>query len=139
MTFNKYHRIWIKTRSTFENIFTQKKKLRGLQWILVVLLNRHWWFIRNFAVKFTPNWVHIRSRGKLLHRNPMIGWFPSKFIVHPQFNMKIFQTIFVVINFSPCDAFQSLNDLENFYKTASAYDPFRATGIGRYHWMFLNL
>ena len=46
------------------------------------------------------------------------------------FNMNIFQKIFVVINFSPCDAFQSLNDLE---KTASSYDLFRATGIGRYH------
>ena len=47
--------------------------------------------------------------------------------------MNIFQTMFVVINVSSYDAFQSLNDLENFYKTASAYDPFRGTGIGRYH------
>ena len=42
--------------------------------------------------------------------------------------MNIFQTILVVINFSTYDAFHSLNDLENFYKTAPAFDPFGATG-----------
>ena len=42
--------------------------------------------------------------------------------------MNIFQTVLVVINFSTCDAFHSLNDLENFYKTAPVFDPFGATG-----------
>ena len=42
--------------------------------------------------------------------------------------MNTFQTILVVINFSTCDAFNSLNDLENFYKTAPVFDPFGATG-----------
>ena len=42
--------------------------------------------------------------------------------------MNTFQTILVVFNLSTCDAFNSLNDLETFYKTAPAFDPFGVTG-----------
>ena len=42
--------------------------------------------------------------------------------------MIIFQTVLVLINCYTCDAFQSLDDLENFYKTDPVFDPFGASG-----------
>ena len=42
--------------------------------------------------------------------------------------MNILQIVLVLINCSTCDAFQSLDDLEKFYKTGPAFDPFGISG-----------
>ena len=42
--------------------------------------------------------------------------------------MNILQIFLVLINCSTCDAFQSLDDLEKFYKTGPAFDPFGISG-----------
>lgn len=47
---------------------------------------------------------------------------------HKRNKMNILQIVLVLINCSTCDAFQSLDDLEKFYKTGPAFDPFGISG-----------
>ena len=54
-------------------------------------------------------------------------FFNSNTLKHKD-KMIIFQTVLVLINCYTCDAFKSLDDLENFYKTDPVFDPFGASG-----------